>query len=117
MLINYLQIVRHSYRPVRGLKTCCWLQFLVPSGGNVGGCKGAIDGGVSGQMLGGQIGGKSKEDSHIGFISPFTHLHTQAASDLPNTKHKTNRKSSRFTFASQSFTQQLEYRLLNKLIG
>jgi hypothetical protein len=45
----------------------------------VGGCNGAIDGGVKGQMEGGQIGGKSREDWQIGFISPLTHLQTQAA--------------------------------------
>jgi len=54
------------------------LQFLVPRGGRVGGCSGAIDGGAIGQILGGHIGGKSIDDSHMGFISPLTHLHTQA---------------------------------------
>jgi hypothetical protein len=61
-LLNYLQIVFHSYLPLSGLNTCCCVQFLVPKGGMVGGCNGAIDGGVKGQMEGGQIGGKSRED-------------------------------------------------------
>jgi hypothetical protein len=75
----YLQTVFHSYFPLNGLNTCCCEQFLVPKGGIVGGCNGAIDGGVKGQMEGGQIGGKSSDDWQIGFISPLTHLQTQAA--------------------------------------
>jgi hypothetical protein len=55
------------------------VQFLVPKGGRVGGCRGAIEGGASGQIAGGQIGGKSSDDSQIGFISPLTHLQTQEA--------------------------------------
>ncbi len=61
------------------------MQFLVPKGGRVGGCRGAIEGGASGQIAGGQIGGKSSDDSQIGFISPLTHLQTQAAFELTET--------------------------------
>ena len=78
----YLQTVFHSYFPLNGLKTCCCVQFLVPKGGRVGCCRGAIEGGASGQIAGGQIGGKSSDDSQIGFISPLTHLQTQAAFEL-----------------------------------
>ncbi len=55
------------------------MQFLVPKGGRVGGCRGAIEGGASGQIAGGQIGGKSRDDSQIGFISPLIQRQTQAA--------------------------------------
>jgi len=58
------------------------VQFLVPNGGRVGGCKGAIEGGVSGQMAGGHIGGKSSDDSQSGFISPLMQRQTQAALEL-----------------------------------
>ena len=72
------------------------MQFLVPNGGRVGGCRGAIEGGVSGQMAGGHIGGKSSDDSQSGFISPFIHLQTQAA--LEPTEISINAISVKITF-------------------
>ena len=83
------------------------MQFLVPNGGRVGGCRGAIDGGVKGQMAGGHIGGKSSDDSQIGFISPLTHLQTQAA--LASRFKMRKKNSARICFKFILFSSRKNY--------
>jgi hypothetical protein len=77
-----LQMLRHSYCRVAGLRTWRCEHCEVPRGGNCAGCIGAMEGGVGMQVIIGQIGGKSIELLHSGCTSPSTQRQTHDACAL-----------------------------------